>query len=135
MQDREPGIIELPGIHDARGSLSVVEAGGHVPFEIRRVFYIYAIPLGASRAGHAQRTCEQLIVAVNGAFDVICDDGHSRSVHRMGSADRGFYVPPLNWLELENFTPGAVCLVLASEPYREAAYIRGYDQFKAAAAA
>jgi hypothetical protein len=135
MRNREPRIIELPKFHDSRGSLSSVEAGGRIPFEIRRVFYIYEIPAGATRAGHAQRTCEQLIVAVSGAFDVISDDGATRSHRRLDSADCGFYVPPLTWLELENFTPGAVCLVLASEPYSEGSYIRAYDQFKVAAAA
>jgi hypothetical protein len=135
MPIREAGLIDLPRFQDDRGSLSVVEAGGRIPFEIRRVFYIYGIPNGASRAGHAQRTGEQLIVAVAGAFDVIRDDGAIRTLHRLDVADRGLYVPPLSWLEIENFTPGAVCLVLASEPYSEASYIRGYDQFKAAAAA
>ncbi|MBS0335294.1 MAG: WxcM-like domain-containing protein [Proteobacteria bacterium] len=135
MRIHEARIIELPRVLDARGSLSFVEAGGRVPFEIKRVFYIYEIPAGATRAGHAQRTCEQLIVAVSGAFDVISDDGSARSHRRLESAHRGFYVPPLTWLELENFTPGAVCLVLASEPYSEASYIRAYDQFKVAAAA
>ena len=135
MPGKEPGIIDLPRIRDERGSLSFVEGGSGVPFEIRRVFYIYDVPRGASRAGHALRTCEQLIVAVSGAFDVTCDDGKTRSVQRLEAACRGFYVPPLTWLELANFTPGAVCLVLASEPYSEAAYIRAYDQFKVAAAA
>jgi hypothetical protein len=128
-------LIQLPKVDDPRGSLSFVEGGGRIPFEIKRVFYIYEIPAGATRAGHAQRTCEQLIVAVSGAFDVISDDGATRSHRRLDSAHCGFYVPPLTWLELENFTPGAVCLVLASEPYSEVSYIRAYDQFKVAAAA
>lgn len=135
MPIREAGLIELPRFQDDRGSLSVIEGGGRIPFEIRRVFYIYAIPQGASRAGHAQRTCEQLIVAVAGAFDVLCDDGAARTSRRLDSAARGLYVPPLTWVEIGNFAPGAVCLVLASEPYSDASYIRGYDQFKAAAAA
>lgn len=135
MPIREAGIIELPRFQDERGSLSVVDGDARIPFEIRRVFYIYDIPPEATRAGHALRTCEQLIIAAAGAFDVVCDDGATRTLRRLDSAQRGLYVPPLTWLEIGNFAPGAVCLVLASEPYSEAAYIRGYDQFKAAAAA
>lgn len=135
MRPNESRLIELPRIDDPRGSLSYLEAGVNVPFEIRRVFYIYDVPAGATRAGHALLTCEQLIVPVSGAFDAIVDAGDGRSVVRLRSADRGLYVPPLHWLELEHFSPGTVCLVFASEPYNASSYIRGYDEFRAAVAA
>lgn len=127
-------LVELPKIDDSRGSLSFVEAGTHVPFDIKRVFYIHQVPPGATRAGHALKTCEQLIVATCGGVDAIVSDGKAQSRKRLDSNRCALYVPPLVWLELENFLPGTVCLVLASEHFSESAYIRTYDQFRAAAA-
>lgn len=134
MQLKKCRLIELPKIDDLRGSLNVVEGGLHVPFEIKRVYYIHQVPTGATRAGHALRTCEQLVVATSGAFDAMISDGISQSRMRLGSTELGLYVPPMIWLELENFLPDTVCLVLASEHYSEASYIRTYEQLKAAAA-
>ncbi len=135
MRSSRSRLIELPRIDDPRGSLSYLETGVNVPFGIRRVFYIYDVPAGARRAGHALLTCEQLIVPVSGAFDAVVDAGEGKSSMRLRSADQGLYVPPLNWLELEHFAPGTVCLVFASEPYNASSYIRGYDEFRAAVAA
>lgn len=130
MPSAKTRLLALPKIEDSRGSLGFVEAGSCTPFEIRRVFFIYDVPSGAVRAGHALRTCDQMIVAVTGAFDVISDDGHQQIRRRLASADCGLFVPALTWLQLEDFTPGAVCLVFASEPYDEAGYVRDHDEFR-----
>lgn len=127
-------LVELPKIDDPRGSLSFIEGGHHVPFDVKRVFYVYHVPEGATRAGHALKTCEQLIVAISGAFDAMIDDGTTHSRLRLDSADRGLYLPPMIWLELENFLPGSVCLVLASERYSDGSYLRTRAQFGSAAA-
>jgi hypothetical protein len=125
-------VIELPVIPDHRGNLSFLEGGRHVPFEIARVFYLYDVPAGESRAGHALRDVEQLLIAVSGSFDVVLDYGGERTVTTLNRPYIGLYVPSLVWRELENFSSGAVCLVLASAPYDEAAYYRDYDQFRRA---
>ncbi|MSQ73421.1 MAG: WxcM-like domain-containing protein [Betaproteobacteria bacterium] len=127
-------LIDLPKFDDLRGSLSPVEGGLHVPFDIKRVFYIHQVPAGADRAGHALKTCEQFMVAVSGAFEAVLDDGNAQSRIRLDSTHSGLYLPPLIWLKLENFRPATVCLVLASERYSDAAYLRSYEQFRAAAA-
>lgn len=106
-------ILEFPTFTDGRGSLSVVEARRHVPFEIKRIFYIYDIPAGAQRGGHAHATCEQVLIAVAGSFDVLLD-GERTHLNRR---DRGLYVPCGMRVDIKAFTPGAVCLVLASEHY------------------
>jgi hypothetical protein len=122
-------IIELPRIQDPRGNLTFVESNRHIPFEIRRVFYLYDVPGGETRAGHALKTCHQLVSAVMGSFDVVLDDGHSRRTFQLNRAYQAILIPPAVWRELENFSSGAVCLVLASEPYDEAAYFRTYDEY------
>ena len=133
MRPSESRLIDLPKIDDVRGSLSYVQTGIGIPFRIERVFFIYGVPAGAKRAGHALKTCDQLIVAVSGMLDVTIDDGEAKLRRSLNSAERGLYVPAMNWLELGNFTRGAVCLVLASEPYAESGYIRNYEEFRAAA--
>ena len=130
MKVSECRIIKLPKISDPRGNLSFIEANNHIPFEIRRVFYLYDVPGGESRAGHALRTCHQFLVAMSGAFDVIIDDGRGKSRHHLNRSYYGLYVPPLMWRELDNFSSGSVCLVLASEPYDEGGYLREYKDFK-----
>jgi hypothetical protein len=125
-------LVELPVIPDHRGNLSFLEGGRHVPFEIARVFYLYDVPAGESRAGHALRDVEQLLIAVSGSFDVVLDYGGDRTVMSLNRPYIGLYVPSLVWRELENFSSGAVCLVLASAAYDEAAYYRDYDQFRRA---
>lgn len=125
-------LIELPVVPDHRGNLSFLEGGRHVPFEIARVFYLYDVPAGESRAGHALRDVEQLLIAVSGSFDVVLDYGGERAVITLNRPYLGLYLPSLVWRELENFSSGAVCLVLASAPYDEAAYYRDYEEFRRA---
>jgi dTDP-4-dehydrorhamnose 3,5-epimerase-like enzyme len=126
---RDCRIIELPVVSDPRGNLTFVEGERHVPFPIRRVFYLYDVPGGASRAGHAHRALEQVIVAVSGSFDVILDDVTHRERVTLNRSSHGLYVPKLVWREIENFSGAAVTLVLASQPYDEGDYLREYDEF------
>jgi hypothetical protein len=125
--------IELPVIHRAEGNLTFVEANRHVPFDVQRVFYMYDVPGGASRGGHAHRALEQLIVAMSGSFEVVVDDGQDRRTILLNRSYDGLYLPPMIWRELVNFSSGSVCMVLASAYYDEADYYRDYDEFRAAA--
>lgn len=122
-------VLDFPKIHDARGNLTFIEGTRHVPFEIRRVYYLYDVPGGASRAGHAHRRLQQVIIAISGSFDVTLDDGYKRKTFHLNRSYFGLYVPPLVWREIDNFSSGAVCLVLASEPYDESDYYRDYAEF------
>lgn len=122
-------IIELPKIADPRGNLSFIEGGRHVPFEIKRVFYLYDVPGGETRAGHALKKTEQFIVAASGSFDVILDGGKERRTIGLNRSWKGIYVPPMIWRELVNFSSAGVCLVLASDYYDENDYIRNHDDF------
>jgi dTDP-4-dehydrorhamnose 3,5-epimerase-like enzyme len=124
-------IIEMPRHTDARGSLSVVESNIHVPFDIRRVYYLYDIPAGQVRAAHGHRALQQLMVALSGSFEVQVDDGFERRSFRLDRPDRGLYIAPGMWRDLGGFSGGAVCMVLASALYDEADYLRNYDDFKA----
>ena len=124
--------IELPKMTDPRGNLTFIEGNRHIPFEIKRIFYLYDVPGGAWRAGHALRTCHQFIIAASGSFDVILDDGIQRQRYHLNRSYYGLYVPPLIWREIDNFSSGSVCFVLASEYYTEAEYLRNYDEFRAA---
>jgi len=128
-------IIDLPKIADPRGNLSVIEGGRQIPFQIKRVFYLYDVPGGESRAGHALKTTEQLIIAVSGSFDVILDDGKGRRTFGLNRSWRGVYLPSMVWRELANFSSAGVCLVLASEFYDECDYYRDYQEFLAAVVA
>jgi hypothetical protein len=118
-EPRESGLVDLPKIQDARGNLTFLEGGRHLPFEIKRVFYLYDVPGGSTRAGHALRTCEQFILSLSGSFDVLLDDGREPRRYHLNRSYYGLYVTPLTWRELENFSSNAVCLVLASEAYDE----------------
>jgi hypothetical protein len=122
-------IISLPKISDPRGNLTFIESAIHVPFEIKRVFYLYDVPGGESRAGHALKTCYQLVVAVMGSFDLVLDDGETRKKFSLNRAYQAVLIPPAIWRELENFSSGAVCMVLASERYSEDAYYRTYEEY------
>jgi hypothetical protein len=122
-------LIELPKIADPRGNLTFVESSRHIPFEIKRVFYLYDVPGGETRAGHALKTCYQMVAAVMGSFDLILDDGTTRKKIHLNRAYQAVIIPPAIWRELENFSSGAVCLVLASETYSENAYYRSYDEY------
>lgn len=122
-------IIELPKIADPRGNLTFVEGGHHVPFDISRVYYVYDVPGGSERGGHAHRVLHQFIVAISGSFDVVLDDGTVRQRFHLNRSYYGLYVCPMIWRELDNFSSGSVCLVLASDRYDESDYIRGYDAY------
>jgi hypothetical protein len=121
--------VTLPKIEHPDGSITPVDGGIAIPFEVARVYYIYDVVRGASRGGHAHRRLEQLVVAVMSSFTVIVDDGKRRRRFELDRADRGLYVPPMIWRELEGFSTGAVCLVLASLPYDESDYVRDRDEF------
>lgn len=124
-------IIEMPRFTDERGSLSVVESHVHVPFDVRRVYYLYDIPAGQVRAAHGHRRLQQLMIAVSGSFEIELDDGFDRRRVRLDRPDRGLYIAPSMWRELDGFSGGAVCVVLASELYDESDYLRSYDDFVA----
>jgi hypothetical protein len=126
-------LLSFPVIPDHRGNLTFIEGEAHVPFEIKRVFYLYDVPGGESRAGHALKGVEQVIIAMSGSFDVVLDDGVTREKITLNRSYFGVYVPSLVWRELENFSSGSVCLVLASQPYDADAYHRDYSQFLEAA--
>ena len=119
----------LPKVDDVRGNLTFIEQNEHVPFEIKRIYYLYDVPGGESRGGHAHKDLEQFIVAANGSFDVILDDGYNKERHHMNRSYYGLYLPNMIWRELDNFSSGSVCLVLASEVYDEEDYIRDYEKF------
>jgi hypothetical protein len=123
--------IEFPRVTDPRGNLTFVEGGREVPFEIRRVYWIYGVPGGEHRGGHAYRSLHELIIAISGSFEVHLDDGSERRIEILSRGYRGLYVPNMIWRELESFSTNAVCLVLASEPYDEADYIRDRCEFTA----
>jgi hypothetical protein len=125
-------VIELPRIVDARGNLTFIEPHRHIPFDIRRVYYLYDVPGGAARGGHAHKKLEQLIIAMSGSFDVELDDGVCKKVVTLNRSYYGLYSPTMIWRELSNFSSGSVCTVLASEPYDEEDYYRDYDEFVAA---
>jgi hypothetical protein len=122
-------IIELPRVNDLRGNLTFIEGGRHLPFEIRRVYYLYDVPGGASRAGHGHRRLEQFIIAISGSFDVTLDDGREQQRYHLNRSYYGLYVGPMMWREIDNFSSGSVCLVLASDYYHEADYFRDYKDF------
>jgi hypothetical protein len=128
-------LIELPKIGDPRGNLTFIEGNRHVPFAIARVYYLYDVPGGAHRAGHAHRELEQVIVAMSGSFDIHLDDGTARKTFHMNRSYFGLYLPSMIWREIDNFSSGAVCMALASAWFDEADYYRDYETFTRAAEA
>ena len=122
-------IIDLPMIKNPKGNLTFIEAGRQIPFDIRRVYYLYDIPGGEERGGHAHRALHQLIIAMSGSFDIRLDDGRAKKTVHMNRSYYGLYICPMIWREIDNFSSGAVCMALASEFYDEADYYRDYDQF------
>lgn len=124
-------IIDLPKHHDPRGNLSVVEGGIHIPFDIERVYYLYDVPGGSARAGHGHVELQQLMIAMSGSFDVIVDDGYTRKKIHLNRSYYGLYIPKMMWREVENFSSGAVCLVMASTKFDKADYYHDYDEFAA----
>lgn len=129
MSLKECRLIELPKIADPRGNLTFIEENKHVPFDLKRVYYTYDVPGGAERGGHAHKELYQLIIAMSGSFDVILDDGESRKSFHLNRSYFGLYVVPMIWREINNFSSGSVCLVLASELYSETDYYRDYNEF------
>jgi hypothetical protein len=121
--------IELPQIHDPRGDLTFVEGGNHIPFPIARVYYLYNVPVDAERGGHAHRELEQVVFALSGSFRMKIDDGTAKSEHWLRDPRKGLYISKLVWREMDAFSQGAVCMVLASHPYDEADYFRDYGDF------
>jgi len=122
-------VLQLPRIDRAQGNISVVESERHVPFALQRVYYLYDVPGGQERGGHAHRTLEQLIISCLGAFDVVLDDGNRRRTVTLNRSYYGLHLRPGIWREIVNFSSGATCLVLASQPYEESDYIRRRDEF------
>lgn len=125
----EVRMIELPRIHDPRGNLTFIEGNSHIPFDIRRVYYLYDVPGGAERGGHAHKGLSQLIIAMSGSFDVVLDDGTQKSRFHLNRSYQGLYVCPMIWRELDNFSSGSVCMVLASNTYDEADYYRDHNEY------
>ena len=124
-------IIDLPKISDPRGNLTFIEGGEHLPFAIERVYYLYDVPGGAERGGHAHKELHQLIIAISGSFDVVLDDGRERQRFHLNRSYYGLYVCPMIWRELDNFSSGSVSLVLASNRYDESDYYRDYQAYLA----
>ena len=127
---RDARVIELPRIPDPRGSLTVIEGGRHIPFDIKRIFYLYDVPGGEMRAGHANRDLQQIIIAASGSFAVTIDDGFERATFELKRSYYGLYVPGMLWREITDFSSGAVCVVLASDFYDENDYYRSYPEYQ-----
>ena len=121
--------INFPKIHDPRGNLTFIEENKQVPFEIRRVYYLYDVPGGATRAGHAHKELQQVLIAIAGSFDILLDDGKTNKKVHMNRSYYGIYIPPLTWRVIDNFSSGAVCLSIVSDFYDENDYIRNYNDF------
>ncbi|GAA3639323.1 sugar 3,4-ketoisomerase [Flavivirga jejuensis] len=122
-------IVEIPKIEDHRGNLAIIEKEV-IPFQVQRVYYLYDIPSGSSRGGHAHKELRQFLIALSGSFDVILKDGEVERRITLNNPSKGLLITPGNWRELENFSSGAVCLVLASNVYCEEDYIRDFEVFK-----
>lgn len=122
-------LIDLPKIADVRGNLTFIEEKRHFPFDIKRVYYLYDVPGGAERGGHAHKEMHQMIIAMSGSFDVVLDDGSERKRIHLNRSYHGLYVCPMVWRELDNFSSGAVCLSLASTFFDESDYYRDYSEF------
>ena len=129
MSIRNCKLIDLPKITEPRGNLTFIEGARHVPFQIKRVYYLYDVPGGAERGGHAHKKLHQLIIAMSGSFDVLLDDGHEKKRFHLNRSYYGLYVCTMIWRELDNFSSGSVCLVLASNLYDERDYFRDYNTF------
>ncbi|AFO86482.1 WxcM-like domain-containing protein [Phaeobacter inhibens] len=124
--------IDLPKIEDARGNLTFVEGMNHIPFDIKRVYYLYDVPGGSDRGAHAHKGLHQFMIAMSGSFDVVLDDGVNEKRFHLNRSYFGIYICPMMWRYLDNFSSGAVCMVMASAPYDEADYIRDYGAFREA---
>jgi hypothetical protein len=123
-------ILPLSKVHNRAGNITVIEGQRKIPFEVRRIYYLYDIPGGEDRGGHAHKELSQLIVAASGSFDVLLDDGNNKKIVTLNRPDYGLFVVPGIWRELIEFSSGAICLVLASHKYDESDYLRKYQDFK-----
>ena len=123
-------VIYLPKIRNRSGNITPVRSEGEIPFNIKRIFYLYDIPGGESRGGHSHINCHQFLIAASGSFEVLLDDGKIKRVVQLNQPFIGLHIPPSIWASEINFSSGAVCLVLASEKYDENDYIRKYDEFR-----
>lgn len=132
MSTEQCRLIDLPRINDPRGNLTFIENDRHIPFEIKRVYYLYDVPGGSLRAGHAHKTLHQFLIAMSGSFDVTVDDGQQKMKFQLNRSYYGLYIPPMIWREIDNFSSGSVCLALASDFFDEADYYRQYPEFKKA---
>ena len=121
--------IDFPKIHDPRGNLTFLESNRHIPFDIKRVYYLYDVPGGATRAGHAHKALQQVLIAISGSFDIHLDDGKDQKIIHMNRSFYGLYISPLTWRVIDNFSSGAVCLSIVSDYYDEEDYIREYADF------
>lgn len=126
--------IDFPVLTNAAGDLTVIEGARQIPFEIARVYYLYNVPVSAVRGGHAHHALEQVLIAISGSFRVAVEDGRAREEHVLRDPARGLHLPRMVWREIDGFSQGAVCLVLASARYDPEDYIRDYDRFRALAA-
>lgn len=122
-------LIDLPKISDPRGNLTFIEGGHHIPFDIQRVYYLYDVPGGSERGAHAHKSLHQFFIAMSGSFDVILDDGQVKQRFHLNRSYYGLYVGPMMWRELNNFSSGSVCMVLASSRYTEDDYYRNYNDY------
>ena len=129
MNTKERSQIELPKIVDPRGNLTVAESLKQVPFEVKRVYWTYDVPSGESRGGHAHKHCRELIIAISGSFTVTLDNGSEKEAFHLNHPWQGLLVETGVWRTLDDFSSGAVCLVLASDPFEEEDYIREYDDY------
>ena len=125
----EPRIIELPKFLDARGNLSFAQNNTHVPFEIKRTYWLYDVPGGESRGGHAYRETEEFVIALSGSFDVIVDDGKEKKTFHLNRSYYGLYIPKGMWREMDNFSTNSLALEFASTKYDPADYIQDYNEF------
>jgi dTDP-4-dehydrorhamnose 3,5-epimerase-like enzyme len=124
-------LVELPKIEDSRGNLTFMEAGNHIPFDIKRAYYVKDVPAGVERGGHAHKALSQFIIALMGSFDIHLDDGYNKKTIHLDRSDRGLFLCPMIWREINNFSSGAICMALVSELYDEADYYRDYSSFLA----
>lgn len=122
-------IMDLPRVEDRRGNLTFIESSKHVPFDIARVYYLYDVPGGSERGGHAHKKLQQFIIAMSGSFDVLLDDGKDRKRVHLSRSYHGLYICPMIWRQLDNFSSGSVCMVLASTMFDEDDYYREYCEF------
>ncbi len=127
-------IVHLPKVHNAAGSITALQNFQHIPFAIKRVYYLYDVPGGAERGGHGHKKLASFIMALSGSFDVLIDDGFNKKIIHLDRPYIGLHIVPGIWRELLNFSSGAICLVLASEKYEEEDYIRDMDTYKIFAA-